>query len=299
MLIILNTPTDAKINQGEVHMRDTRDSEIHRVRDYVAGKIGDEPVLGLILGSGLGSFAEEVDNPDIIPTPEIPGYPKSTVEGHAGRLVAGKVEGVPVMVVQGRVHYYEGYPIHQVVIPVRLIAALGVRAMVVTNAAGAVGEGYDPGDLMAITDHVNMMGANPLIGQNWGFDRFPDMTRAYDPGLREVLRQVAGRERIPLKEGVLGGWMGPSYETAAEVRFLRMIGVHAACMSTIPEVITAARLKLPVLGISCLTNYATGLSDEPLSHDDVTRTAAKVEDTFRRLLRTAVPELAKATESRS
>lgn len=275
-------------------MRDTRDPGVQEAARYVAARIGGEPVLGLVLGSGLGSFAEEVADPVVIPTTDIPGYPKSTVPGHAGRLVAGEIDGVFVLVVQGRVHFYEGYPMELVVKPTRLVAALGAKALVVTNAAGGMGDHLEPGNLMAITDHINMMGTNPLIGQTWGFDRFPDMSRAYDPVLRKTLHDVADAENITLKDGVLGGFMGPTYETAAEVRFLKGIGADAACMSTIPEVIAAARLKLPAVGISCITNKATGISKTPLTHEEVTETAARVETTFRRLLRKAVPELANA-----
>ncbi|MCB2197778.1 purine-nucleoside phosphorylase [bacterium] len=274
-------------------MRETNDPGIRAAHDYVAERIPETPRLGLILGSGLGSFADEVSNPVVIPTGEIPGYPVSTVPGHAGRLVFGRIDDVPVVVVQGRVHFYEGYPMEQVVMPARLVAALGVTVLVVTNASGAMGDHLDPGDLMSITDHINMMGTNPLIGQTWGFDRFPDMSMAYHPELRKRLHAVAEQEGIKLKEGVLGGFMGPTYETSAEVRFLKSIGADAACMSTIPEVIASARLKLPVVGVSCITNKATGISPTPLTHEEVTETAAKVEMKFRRLLRAAVPELAK------
>ena len=270
-------------------MRETNDPGILAARDYVAQRMPQAPEIALVLGSGLGSFADEVQNPVIIPTTDIPGYPKSTVPGHAGRLVMGTIDDVPVIVVQGRVHFYEGYPMNEVVVPTRLVASLGVKLLVVTNAAGGMGDHLEPGDLMAITDHVNLMGTNPLIGQTWGFDRFPDMSRAYDPDLRKTLHEVADSEGIKLKDGVLGGFMGPTYETAAEVRFLRLVGAHAACMSTIPEVIASARLKLPVVGVSCITNKATGISDTPLTHEEVTETAAKVESTFRRLLRAAVP----------
>lgn len=275
-------------------MQPKPDEEIRPAAEYVKERVDTPPTLALVLGSGLGAFADEVEDAVAIPTPEIPGYPRSTVEGHAGRLVFGKVGGAQVMVVQGRVHFYEGYPMADVVKPVRLAAALGARGLVVTNASGGISEELEPGDLMAICDHVNLMGTNPLIGQDWGYERFPDMSRAYDPDLRKVLYRVAGEERIQLKEGVLGAWTGPTYETAAEVKFLQSIGVSAACMSTVPEVITAARLRLRTVGVSCITNMATGISDTPLTHEEVTETAARVEDKFRGLLRAAVPELANA-----
>jgi len=276
----------------EVDMRDTRDPEIQEAAEFVYDKMGGSPDLTLVLGSGLGAFAEDVSDPIIVPTTEVPGYPASTVAGHAGRLVGGTIDGVRVLVIQGRVHFYEGYPMEKVVYPVRIAAALGSKGLVVTNAAGGIGDHLEPGDLMAITDHVNMMGTNPLIGQSFGFDRFPDMSRAYDPDMRKVLHKVAIEQDIKLKDGVLGGWTGPTYETAAEIQFLRQIGVSAGCMSTIPEVITAARLKLPTCGISCITNKATGISPTPLTHEEVQETAARVESIFRKLLKAAVPRMA-------
>lgn len=279
-------------------MRETHDPAVLPAIEQIQKLTGGEtPELALVLGSGLGSFAEDASDPIIVPTTEIDGYPRSTVAGHAGRLVFGTVDGVRVMIVQGRIHFYEGYPMEKVVWPVRISAALGVKALVVTNASGGIGDHLEPGDLMAISDHVNMMGTNPLIAQEWGFDRFPDMSRAYDPDLRKALHKVALEQDIKLKDGVLGGWTGPTYETAAEVQLLKANGVHAACMSTIPEVIAAARLKLPTCGVSCITNKATGISETPLTHEEVQETAARVENTFRKLLRAAVPELASVAET--
>ncbi len=277
-------------------MRDTRDPGIQDVVSFVADRIKLEPEVALVLGSGLGSFAEDVQDKVVIPTGEIPGYPVSTVEGHAGRIVAGTVDGVKVLVFQGRVHYYEGYPMAQVVFPVRLAAALGSKALIVTNAAGGLGDGFEAGDLMLITDHINLMGTNPLIGQTWGFERFPDMTRAYHPDLQAAIRAAAQGENIELRHGILGGWSGPTYETLSEVRMLKLLGVSAACMSTIPEIIAAARVKLPACGVSCITNLAAGLTDQPLTHDEVTEVAAKVEKKFHALIRAAVPEVARAAQ---
>jgi purine-nucleoside phosphorylase len=274
-------------------MRNTNDPGIAKTAEYVLERIKIEPEIGLILGSGLGAFANEVEDAVVISTKDIPGYPESTVEGHAGKLVSGKINDTQVLVVQGRVHFYEGYPMEQIAVPTRLIAALGAKAMIVTNAAGGMGDHLEPGDLMAISDHINMMGTNPLIGQIWGFDRFPDMSNAYDEELRGILHEVAKREGITLKNGVLGGYMGPTYETKAEVHFLRTIGADAACMSTIPEIISAARLKLRAIGVSCITNKATGLSDTPLTHEEVTETAAKVEESFRKLLKETVSAFSK------
>jgi purine-nucleoside phosphorylase len=273
-------------------MRDTSDPAIQPTLDAVFDRLQVHPRIALVLGSGLGGFADRVEEARTLPTSEIPGYPRSTVAGHAGRLVAGRVEGVEVLVMQGRVHFYEGYPMEQVVLPVRLAAALGAEALVLTNAAGGVGEELAPGDLMAITDHVNLMGTNPLIGQSWGFDRFPDMSRAWDPDLTAALRGAAEAESIELKRGVLGAWTGPTYETASEVKLLRQIGVDAACMSTVPEAIAAARLRLRTCGVSCITNYATGVTDQPLSHDEVQETADRVAETFQRLLTAAIPAIA-------
>ncbi|RMH75627.1 MAG: purine-nucleoside phosphorylase [Calditrichaeota bacterium] len=247
------------------------------------------PRIGLILGSGLGSFADTLSEADRIPTADIPHYPRSTVEGHKGFLVFGKVEEVPVLAVQGRTHYYEGHPIDRVAYVVRLMGVLGIRKMLVTNAAGGVNPRFRPGDLMIIEDHINLMFRNPLIGPVVPPEsRFPDMWGAYHPPYADLIEETARELRIPVRRGVLFVSTGPSYETGAEVQMIRRLGGDAVSMSTVPEVIVARARKIKVAGISCITNMATGLSQTPLSHDEVTEIANRVKDSFQKLLRAVI-----------
>lgn len=251
------------------------------------------PRVGVVLGSGLGTFAERLENAVSIPYAEIPGFAESAVVGHAGRLVLGDVAGVPVVVMQGRVHGYEGHSAGEVVFPVRTLCRLGIEALVVTNAAGCIEPSWSAGDLMLITDHINMSGMNPLIGPNeeqFG-PRFPDMSNAYLPAFREAARAAARKTGTPLREGVYVCVSGPSYETPAEVRMLRVLGGHAVGMSTVKEVIAATHMGVPCCGISCLTNMAAGILDQPLSHEEVTETAALVRERFVELLTDLVPRL--------
>jgi purine-nucleoside phosphorylase len=270
-------------------MRETHDPDIRPIIDQITSRVTELPKISMVTGSGLSALAETVSDPIIISTSDLPGYPKSTVSGHPGKLLFGRMDDTPVMVVQGRVHYYEGYPMHEVVIPVRVAAALGCKAMVLTTASGGIADHLEPGDLVRIYDQINLMGTNPLIGQSWGFDLFPDMTRAYNPQLGRILHHVAHELEIEIKEGVFGGLTGPSYETPAEIRFLKTIGVDSVSMSTAPEVIAASRLKLPILGITYISNSAAGITGEPLTHEEVTEMGAKVGEKFSRLLRTVVP----------
>lgn len=251
------------------------------------------PQLAAILGSGLGPFAETAKNPTIIPTSAIPGYPISTVPGHAGRWVFGEIEGRKILLVQGRVHFYEGYPISRVAFPVHLIAELGIRRLIVTNAAGGVNPLFQAGDLMLIDDHINFMFANPLRGQQqrqWG-PRWPDMCEPYSRELQAVAMRVATELQIPLRRGVLLASKGPSYETAAEIQMARRLGADAVTMSTVPEVIAAVYRRMQVLGISCITNLATGLSPKKLDHAEVTETANRISETFARLMAGIVKEI--------
>lgn len=250
------------------------------------GKGGPRPV-GLILGSGLGAFADELEETVAIDYAAIPGFPLSTVEGHAGRLVLGRSEGVACAALQGRVHYYEGHDLATVVFPARVLVRLGASILIVTNAAGGIGEGLRPGSLMLLRDFVNLMGANPLRGANDPAlgPRFPDMTRAFDPGLRRLARSVAVRMGLDLVDGVYAAVAGPSYETPAEIEMLARLGADAVGMSTVPETIAAHHLGARVLGLSCITNMAAGRSDQALSHDEVTETAGRVRGTFVALLR--------------
>lgn len=251
------------------------------------------PRVGLILGSGLGILAEEIEEAVAIPYEEIPHFPVSTVEGHAGRLVLGRLEGQPVVAMQGRFHLYEGYPLEAVTFPLRVMKRLGVEIAVITNAAGGINESFRAGDLMLISDHINFMFRNPLVGPNdpgLG-DRFPDMSEAYDADLRRLAKRVADKMGIDLKEGVYAAMLGPSYETPAEIRMLRIVGADAVGMSTVPEVIVARHAGIRVLGLSCIANMAAGILPQPLSHQEVMETAERVKDTFLRLVKGTLREL--------
>lgn len=252
------------------------------------------PEIGLILGSGLGILATEVENRKCIGYSEIPHFPVSTVQGHEGQLVFGELAGKPVVIMQGRFHFYEGYSMQQVVFPVRVMHSLGVKILVVTNAAGGINQGFRAGDLMLITDHINLMGTNSLIGQNYDDigPRFLDMTEAYNRNLIEMAEQVAQRENLYYKKGVYIGLSGPSYETPAEIRFLRVIGGDAVGMSTVPEVTVANHAGMKVLGISCVTNMAAGVLPQKLNHDEVLETANRVRDQFITLVKGVIKEVA-------
>jgi purine-nucleoside phosphorylase len=267
-----------------------------KVQESVAAirkRYSGKPVVGLVLGSGLGAYADTFKNRTAIPFDELPNFPKSTVLGHAGKLILGEAEGVSVAALQGRVHYYEGYSMNDVVFPVRVLRGLGIRQLVVTNAAGGVNFNFRPGDLMLITDHINLMGTNPLIGNN--LDelgvRFPDMSEAYDSTMREVALRAAGRQGIALRQGVYIGFSGPSYETPAEIRMCRVLGADAAGMSTVPEVIAAGHMGIRILGISCITNMAAGILPRKLTHQEVMETTERVKEQFISLLRATIPEL--------
>ena len=244
------------------------------------------PEVALILGSGLGSFAERFEDATALDYAEIPHFPVSGVEGHVGRLVLGSMAGTPCVTMQGRVHYYEGYPLEVVTFPLRTMLALGARTVIVTNAAGGIGEILAVGDLVLIRDHINLFGSNPLRGPNDDRlgPRFPDMTRAYDPDLRVLAHRVAGGLGLALRDGVYAGVHGPSYETPAEIEMFHRIGADLVGMSTVPEVIVANHMGARVLGISCVTNLAAGKGEATLSHDDVTHTAQRVRQTFEQLV---------------
>ncbi|MGI6226379.1 MAG: purine-nucleoside phosphorylase [Peptococcales bacterium] len=253
---------------------------------FLRNKINNIPQVGLILGSGLGILAEEITNPLLIPYDEIPEFPVSTVEGHKGQLVIGELSGIPVFTMQGRFHYYEGYKMEEVTYPIRIMQALGIKKLIVTNAAGGINLTFNPGTIMLITDHINLMGTNPLIGQNkadFG-PRFPDMTEAYSSQLRRMASNVAEKLNLKLREGVYAALTGPSYETPAEIKFLRTIGADAVGMSTVPEVIVANHGGMEVLGISCITNMAAGVTGQKLSHKEVVETAEQVRGNMRSLL---------------
>jgi purine-nucleoside phosphorylase len=268
-------------------------NQLQTSAEFIQSKLTSTPKIGLILGSGLGILAEEIQNPTVIPYSDIPEFPVSTVEGHAGQLVIGELAGKQVVVMQGRFHYYEGYSMEKVTFPVRVMKLIGVETIVVTNAAGGVNKEFEAGDLMLITDHINNFGDNPLIGANdseFGV-RFPDMSEAYTLSLQEVARKVATDFGITLKEGVYAGNTGPSYETPAEVRMLRVLGADAVGMSTVPEVIIARHAGIKVLGISCISNMAAGILDQPLTHDEVMETTEKVKGNFLSLVKGIVKEI--------
>ncbi len=255
---------------------------------YITSRIGNEPVdIGMVLGSGLGGLADELEDAVAISYKDIPFFPVSTVFGHKGRLVAGNLEGKRVLCMQGRFHYYEGYGMDQVVFPIQVMHAMGINQLLVTNAAGGVNTSYQPGDLMLITDHIKLIADSPMRGPNHEElgERFFDMTNAYDKQLSILARDESKRLGIPLQEGVYMFFAGPSYETPAEVRSARILGADAVGMSTVPEAIAASQMGMKVLGISCITNMAAGILDQPLNHTEVMETSDRVKEAFTSLVR--------------
>ena len=254
---------------------------------YVRSALGGRrPEIAITLGSGLGDLAERLDAPLTIPYKEIPHFPVSTVSGHKGQFVCGKLGGKEVLCMQGRFHYYEGYDLKQVTMPVRVMKLLGIDSLLVTNAAGGINTGFHAGTLMLIEDHLNLTGENPLIGENLDAfgDRFFDMTVAYDKEYRTLAKATAEELNIPLATGVYAWLTGPNFETPAEIRYLRTIGADAVGMSTVPEVLVARHSGIRVLGISCITNLAAGMTDNTLSHEEVKETADRVQNEFIRLV---------------
>jgi purine-nucleoside phosphorylase len=253
------------------------------------------PKIGLVLGSGLGAFADSLADATRVPYSEIPSFPQSTAIGHAGRLVVGKAGDVPVAAMQGRVHLYEGYSAQEVAFPIRVFARMGIQAVILTNAAGGINLGYSQGALVLLSDHINLQGTNPLVGPN--DDRFgvhfPDMTQAYSRIYRQIAREEASNLNVTLHEGVYAALLGPSYETPAEIEYLRRIGADLVGMSTVAEVIAARHMGLNVLAISCVTNMAAGILDQPLSHAEVMETGERVKSTFEALLRAILPRIAR------
>jgi purine-nucleoside phosphorylase len=273
-----------------------RFEETRRAADEIRKRCLLVPNVGVILGSGLGAFADNLDDAVAIPYGEIPGWPVSSVVGHSGRFVVGASNGVAVAALQGRAHLYEGREMADVVFGIRVLHQLGVRKVVVTNAAGAVNKSFPAGSLMLISDHINLMARNPLIGPNDDRigPRFPDMSDAYAKAFRELAKKEAAALGISLSEGVYAGLLGPSYETPAEIRMLRAIGADAVGMSTVPEVIAAAHAGMKVLGISCLTNMAAGVLDQKLNHEEVLAAGKAIANDLLALLRAVLPTLAKA-----
>jgi purine-nucleoside phosphorylase len=274
--------------------------QVSEAASFLHSKLGLlRPRIGIVLGSGLGAVADVVAESIAVPYAQIPHFPQSTVEGHSGRIVAGLLGGIPVVVMQGRVHYYEGYSPQQVTFPMRVLGALGLQAVILTNAAGGIQEGYRVGQLVALRDHINFMGWNPLIGPNeprfavrpGAGLRFFDMTEAYSKPLRALAQKAAKEEKFELDEGVYLAVSGPSYETPAEIRAFRALGATLVGMSTVPETIVAHHMGIEVLGISCVTNLAAGLGAKPLDHAEVAEIGRQVEHRFARLLQRLMPKI--------
>lgn len=267
--------------------------EIQDVTNFLRQRLPETPKIAVILGSGLGPFVNRVENPVEIPYQEIPHFKHTTVEGHSGRIVAGKVGSVPIAALQGRWHFYEGHAMSSIVLPTRAMCLLGVQRMILTNAAGGINYNFSPGDLMLISDHINLMGDNPLTGKEpaeFG-PRFPDMSEAYCQSGIQTLEDVAKELKIVVRKGVYGALRGPTYETPAEVRMLRTLGCDAVGMSTVPEAIAARHLGVRVTGISCITNLAAGMGEKKLDHAEVQETANKVIQEFSSLLEIGIQRL--------
>ena len=260
---------------------------------FIRSRLAEEVHVALILGSGLGAFADALEGAQAIPYAEIPGFARPTVEGHAGRLVVARVEGVSVAAMQGRFHFYEGYTLEEVTFPIRALGLLGVKSLILTNAAGGLNNSFEQGSLVVISDHLNLLGANPLLGKNderFG-PRFPDMSEVYDREYQDTAISEAHAMGVELRRGIYAALPGPSYETPAEIRMLRLLGADAVGMSTVPEAIVARHMGLRVLGVSCITNMAAGVLDKPISHEEVIETGERVRETFAELLRRVIPKL--------
>lgn len=260
--------------------------QLNQAVAYIRSKTSIQPEVGVILGSGLGNVVDAVEIDTAIPYGEIPGARASTVVGHQGRMIFGRANGRPVVIMQGRVHFYEGYEMSEVMYLARVIGRLGIKTLIVTNAAGGINTSFAAGDLMLISDHINFMGVNPLRGPNvedLGV-RFPDMSEAYPESLRNLAKEVAKEQGVEVKEGVYLALSGPTYETPAEIRAFRVLGADAVGMSTVPEVIAASHMLIPVLGISCITNMAAGILKQKLTHQEVMDTTARVQKQFTALV---------------
>ena len=270
--------------------------QAEKAAKFIISKTRLRPKIALILGSGLGAFADEFQNTTRIPYAKIPNFPRSTAIGHAGQLVVGNVDGTAVAGMQGRVHLYEGYSPKQVAFPIRVFARMGVKAIIVTNAAGGINLSYSEGALVALRDHINLQGSNPLIGPNddrFG-PRFPDVTHAYDPDFRRFVAEAGKKLSLALHEGVYLALSGPNYETPAEIHAFRGMGADVVGMSTVPEVLAARHSSIRVLGISCVTNMAAGITGKTLTAEEVFETGARVKHQFIALLRAVIPRIAES-----
>lgn len=267
-------------------------AEIQEAVTFIQSKCDQKPTIGIILGSGLGPFADTLENATRISYNEIPHFARSEAVGHANELVIGEIAGKVVVAMKGRFHYYEGYSLDQVTFPVRVMKMLGIKKLIITNACGAVNTNFKPGDLMLITDHINLTGNNPLMGPNnpeLGV-RFLDVSEVYSKKLRGIVAGVAEKMGITLQNGVYAWWSGPTYETPAEVRMIRTLGADAVGMSTVPEAIIARHSGIETVGISCLTNMACGILDQPLGHEEVIETAERVKETFLKLVTESIAQ---------
>ena len=268
--------------------------KIKEATDFIKSHYGKKPEIGIILGSGLGSIADQVQNPVVLSYTSIPHFHGTSIEGHSGKMILGDFQGVPTVILQGRFHLYEGYPMDDVVLPTRTVASLGAHTLVLTNAAGGVNTKFRPGDVMVINDHLNLMCDNPLKGPNlseWG-PRFPDLSEAYHSSCVNALEEAASSLNIQLRKGVYAGLLGPTYETPAEVRMLRTLGADAVGMSTVPECIAANHLGVRVAGLSCITNLAAGITNAKLTHDEVIHFSREGAKKMTQILTKALPKLA-------
>jgi purine-nucleoside phosphorylase len=259
----------------------------------IRARIKLEPRVAMVLGSGLGQLADEFQEAVAIPYEDIPGFVSSTAEGHAGRLIGGKIVDTPLLAMQGRVHYYEGYSMQEITFPIRTFKLLGIRTLILTNAAGGINVELTQGGLMVISDHLNLMGVNPLRGPNderFG-PRFPDMSEVYSRQLQEIVVEEARTMGVEVRRGIYAALPGPSYETPAEIHMLRTFGADAVGMSTVPEALVARQMGIEVLGISCITNMAAGISDQPINHEEVMETGKRVKETFAGLLKRVIVRL--------
>ena|ERR1043166_235117 len=264
-----------------------------RAAEQIRARTKTTPAIAVVLGSGLGAFADELVDATPVAYKEIHGFAQATVEGHAGRLVIGKAGEVPIAAMQGRFHFYEGYSLDDVTFPVRVLKLLGVQTLILTNAAGSLNTELTPGSLMIISDHINLMGANPLIGPNadrFG-PRFPDLTSTYDPDLQNLVIEEAKAMNIDMRRGVYAALTGPSYETPAEIHMVRTLGADAVGMSTVPEAIVARHMEMRIIGISCITNLAAGVSNRPIDHSQVMEIGSRVRAQFTELLRRVISKL--------
>lgn len=279
------------MQEGRIHSRHYE--QVKEAADAVKDCVSEIPAVGIVLGSGLGGFVESLDDAVSIAYDRLPHWPASRVSGHDGRLVVGKIRGRTIIALAGRCHLYEGHSFQTVTFGVRVLGLLGIRVLILTNAAGGIHMGYEPGALMVIDDHVNLMGANPLVGPNddrFG-PRFPDMSQVYSARLRRIADLAGGAAQIPLRHGIYAALPGPSYETPAEIRYLRTIGVDAVGMSTVPEAIVARHMGLDVLGVSCISNMAAGIAAHPLDHAEVLATTRRARDVLSLLLEGIVGQL--------